>query len=258
MKKQQYVLVFDSGIGGLTTLKTLREHLPATNFLYLSDHKNCPYGNKPLETIKTHVLSALQGVFRTHDIVAVVIACNTVTTSMIQCIRDWSPVPVIGTEPNLKEPQTLGFKDVTLLATHTTIREQRTRFLEISDHVTFHNKTCKNLAKNIEDYMLSPNIEKKQKILKFLKRKLRCTPKNHAITLGCTHYVFFKKEIEDMGYHCFDGNAGVAKRLANILHDLKHTSPHFDCNRKKLIFRSTEVKSKFRLKRTYRRYEKQK
>ena len=72
--------VFDSGVGGLTVARALRERLPAESILYLGDTARVPYGNRGADTIRRYALNAAHTLME-QDIKALVIACNTATAS---------------------------------------------------------------------------------------------------------------------------------------------------------------------------------
>jgi len=76
-KKDLPIGIFDSGIGGLTVLKALREALPAEHFLYLGDTARLPYGTKSPETVKNYTLNATE--ILADEVKMLVVACNTAT-----------------------------------------------------------------------------------------------------------------------------------------------------------------------------------
>src|SRR3990167_3779586 len=97
MKKQQLAIgVFDSGMGGLTVLKALREHLPQESFIYLGDTARLPYGTKSRDTVKQYSVQMAR-VLVERRIKALVIACNTATTAALTHLQRILPdLPVIG------------------------------------------------------------------------------------------------------------------------------------------------------------------
>ena len=70
--------VFDSGIGGLTVVRALRELLPNENIFYLGDTARVPYGNKSAETVERYGLELAQ-MLMAEDAKLIVVACNTVS-----------------------------------------------------------------------------------------------------------------------------------------------------------------------------------
>jgi len=249
IKKTTYVLIYDSGVGGLTTLAQCKALLPNNNYIYYSDHINCPYGNKTKHELENLVLNNINNLIKIYNIKVIVLACNTATTSCINFLRSNLTIPIIGTEPNVIEPTKKGFSHITLLATNLTISQKRTKLLQQLSGAHFHVLGDKILAKLIEEYILRNNITLCKSIQKHIKEKLKYTPKTNAIVLGCTHYVFFKSYIENLGYKCFDGNIGVSKRLHFI------TSTMNLDKQRKLIFACNDFSHKLKLKRALKRLE---
>jgi glutamate racemase len=88
--------VFDSGIGGLTVLKALRERLPGEDFLYLGDTARLPYGTKTAATVERYALQAVHALVR-RGVKAVVVACNTASAAALPALVASHPgLPVIG------------------------------------------------------------------------------------------------------------------------------------------------------------------
>ena len=87
--------VFDSGLGGLTTVRELRHLLPGEDIVYFGDTGRVPYGSRSAETI---VKYARQDVafLRTFDLKAIVIACGTVSTTALDVLAAENPIPVLG------------------------------------------------------------------------------------------------------------------------------------------------------------------
>jgi glutamate racemase len=86
---------FDSGVGGLTVVKAIRDLLPAEDIHYLGDTARFPYGNKSPETIirySREIMSYLRG----HEVKAVVVACNTASTHALTILQKESDIPIIG------------------------------------------------------------------------------------------------------------------------------------------------------------------
>jgi len=217
MKKIEYVLVYDSGIGGLTTLAHLNKACPSLNFLYFADYKNCPYGNKNEQELNHLIYNNIKNLLSKYNISYIVLACNTATTSSITYLRQNINIPIIGTEPNIKTPHRLGFKDIIVLSTPATAHTKKLQILESTITPMPHNIGIRNLALYIEEYKLYNSEEKRQVAKKLLDKTLRNIPQTTAIVLGCTHYIYLKDYIESKGYTCFDGNIGVANRLKSLV-----------------------------------------
>ena len=87
--------VFDSGVGGLTVLKELRNQLGGESTIYLGDEARMPYGPRPAAEVITFTRQAMRW-FATRDCKLIVLACNTATAQALEAVRDESSVPIIG------------------------------------------------------------------------------------------------------------------------------------------------------------------
>jgi glutamate racemase len=95
MTKRHPIGVFDSGVGGLTVVRALREALPGEDIVYLGDTARVPYGSKSPRTVERYSL-ACQRFLLDRDVKLVLIACNTASANALPALREASPVPVIG------------------------------------------------------------------------------------------------------------------------------------------------------------------
>jgi glutamate racemase len=123
-KQNQPIGVFDSGVGGLTVLKALIEHLPQESFLYLGDTAHLPYGTKSEYTIRRYA-KQMAAILKERDIKMLVIACNTSTAVALDTWREALPgIPVIGViEPGaLAACQATRNDHIAVIATEGTIR----------------------------------------------------------------------------------------------------------------------------------------
>lgn len=209
MKKRLKVGIFDSGIGGLTVLRECVRSAPYAKYYYLGDNERAPYGSRSEEEILSFTREAL-GMFQNRGVDAAVIACNTATAVAADELRREFSFPLIGVEPAVKPAAAAG-KNILVLATERTAKSARMRMLlGRFPECDFQVFPCLNLAGAIEKYFAAG-----EPIL--LSAHLPAG-KFDAVVLGCTHYSFFADQIAGF-YGCpvYDGNAGVAKRLSQIL-----------------------------------------
>lgn len=213
--------VFDSGIGGLTVLKKIIETLPNEQYIYYADTDNVPYGTKPKEEVKEYIKKAVEFLI-SKNVKAIVIACNTATSIAIKELRENYAIPIIGIEPAAKPAvENRGNKKVLIMATPTTIKEEKLRYLlerlNAIDYVDLiampklvefaENKEFKsnNVKAYIEEQLKEYNLEEYSELV-----------------LGCTHFPFFKdilSEIFPKGTQIIDGSKGVANRLKSVLEE---------------------------------------
>jgi len=114
--------IFDSGVGGLTVLRTLRERLPGEHFVYLGDTARLPYGTKSAATVVRYAVNAASHLAK-HDIKLLVVACNTASSYALGEVVDALPVPVVGVvEPGVRAALATGADRIGIIGTEGTIR----------------------------------------------------------------------------------------------------------------------------------------
>jgi glutamate racemase len=94
-KRRPSIGVFDSGVGGLTVLKSLVSRIPDADYVYFGDTARLPYGSKSAETVAHYAVGAAH-YLQQAGVQMLVIGCNTATALALDEIRKASPVPVIG------------------------------------------------------------------------------------------------------------------------------------------------------------------
>ncbi len=213
------ILVFDSGIGGLTTLFALKQQLPNEEFLYVADFLNAPYGSKTKDEILCVVTKTLTSLNKTYKPKMIVLACNTATAVCIKELRKTFPIPIVGCEPAIKLAQKEEKRHILVLCTKAT--KKYSQYLKGQKNITIFSPV--NLAKMVDENFLF----NEQKIVEYLEKTLKKFKlKFDAVILGCTHYVLFKKEIEQiMKSKAYEGNLYVAKRAKSVLTPEKSLTP---------------------------------
>ncbi len=124
------ILVFDSGIGGLTVLRELRTVMPDRRFVYVVDDAGFPYGDWEEAPLVQRVSGLFAELIAAHRPAAAVIACNTASTLLLPELRERFSIPFVGTVPAIKpaaERTRSGL--VSVLATPGTVRRDYTRGL---------------------------------------------------------------------------------------------------------------------------------
>lgn len=223
VNKNNYIGVFDSGMGGVSTLIELSKLLPNENFYYFGDSQNAPYGPKTKEEILNLSLNVSEFLY-SKKIKALVVACNTATSIAIEELRDkYKDIPVIGVEPAVKLAVDNGGKNILVLATQTTVSQSK--FLNLSKK--FKNScnilsiACPKLVEIIENDLLDNKELCKSTLTEYFSQF--DIDKVDTIVLGCTHFIFYKEYIRELvGPKCsiIDGNLGTAMHLKNKLKDM--------------------------------------
>lgn len=218
-RNNDYIAVFDSGVGGISVLRHLVRLLPQERFLYYGDNANAPYGTRPTPEIRQLTLDAAK-LLVSQGIKALVVACNTATAAAIEQLRQTYPeLIVVGTEPALK-PAADRFPGgcIGVLATQATLREEKFRNLtaHYRKNCTVLSLPAPGLVELIEQGKAdSPEADALlQNILGPYRDKL------DALVLGCTHYPFAKNAIRRVlgeNVLLLDGGEGVARETRRRL-----------------------------------------
>ena len=120
----QPILVFDSGVGGLSVLGPIRERLPDAPIVYVADSGGFPYGTKAEMEVATRVCALLGRLTERYRPRLIVIACNTASTIALAHVRAALEVPVVGTVPAIKPAaETTKTKAIGVLGTEATVRQ---------------------------------------------------------------------------------------------------------------------------------------
>ena len=193
--KEDYIAVFDSGVGGISVLRQLRKVMPNEKYVYFGDSANAPYGTRPTQQVRDLTLAAAEKLMAAYPVKALVVACNTATAAGIENLREKYPdLIVIGIEPALKlaadrhPAGTIG-----VMATQVTLREEK------FDHL-MHRFDADCRVEKIPAPGLVELIESgrgdSEEAMDFLHNLLDAyVGKLDALVLGCTHYPFVKRNI---------------------------------------------------------------
>jgi len=214
---------FDSGVGGISLLKEAVSLMPYENYIYYGDSINVPYGDKNELEIKSLSLSCGDFLFRM-GVKAIVMACNTATSTSVQMMRQLYQIPVISIEPAVKPAiEALGDGYIIVLATPATIQQERyNKLLErIGSLEKIINIPLSRMAQMIEKYDLDgPEIGEylREHLLPHKGKRI------DGIVLGCTHYSFIAERIQKTAREIFsgpceifDGKTGTVKQLKRVL-----------------------------------------
>lgn len=197
--------VYDSGIGGLTTLKILEANFHFCNFYYLADNKNMPFGSKSETQLENIVCSALKKL-KAHSEIQV-IACNTASTLIDDEALKLLP-------PTTKEGKTL------VMATPMTISHLKDSGQFDDERYLFADTS--ELASLVEVYAsvgARKNCLNLKELTRYLAPKLYEFKGVQNVVLGCSHYLYVKNEISRvLGAVSFvDGNSKIVETLKTML-----------------------------------------
>ena len=218
--KDSPIAVCDSGVGGISVLRALREEMPHENFRYFGDSMNAPYGTKSTEEVKNRVFE-LVDMFRADGAKAVVVACNTATSAAVRPLREAYPdFTIVGIEPALKPAVLAGeSQTVIVMATPMTIRNEKFHVLmdQYVDMANIIPLPCPGLMEFVEAGKTDG-----EELYAFVERLLAPFDKEKidSVVLGCTHYPFVADVVRRvMGdrVKLFDGGPGTARETKRRL-----------------------------------------
>ena len=226
--KNEYIGVFDSGLGGISVLKELVRQMPNERFLYFGDSANAPYGNKTTTQVQELTLAAAEYLL-SRGCKALVVACNTATAAAIKILRQAYPdTVIIGIEPALKVaadrfPQ----GKIGVMATPVTLREEKFhQQVERFSQVQVTAIRVPGLVELVESGHWDDEKTRTllQPVLSMYQGKL------DAVVLGCTHYPFAAKIIGELlgeNTQVLDGSEGTARETLRRLteQDLLYDGP---------------------------------
>lgn len=227
--------VFDSGVGGLTVVKALKEVLPKENICYLADSINLPYGNKSNADLEVICLSNIQFLIQ-HPLKALVIACNTASAQLYNSVKQRFNIPIFDViTPAVEEAVArTQNKKIAVLGSESTIASRVYEKLlqaRMPDcEVT--SIACPLLVSVIEENMLEHNLS--QMLVRQYLAPLQETDVD-VVIMGCTHYPLLEKTIaEELPEHVdlIDSGLCCVKQLKvylenNSLLETKHTENKF-------------------------------
>lgn len=221
---KQPIGVFDSGVGGLSVAKKIREALPCEDIIYVADSRNAPYGNKTQPFIEQRSTAITQFLIE-QGAKAVVVACNTATLSAIQTLRTQFTVPIIGVEPGIKPAvaQTRCGVAGVMVTTRTSQSENFHQLIQrVSQNTRIAVQACDGLVEQIEKGEL--DSEQTRALVTNYVQQL-CKQGVDVIALGCTHYPFLLPLIQEVAgrqINIIETGTAVANQVVRRLSDEGH------------------------------------
>lgn len=210
--------VFDSGIGGLSVVRSLQHIAPAEELLYFADTAYFPYGPRPAAEVRKRAFAITAQLAR-RDVKMVVVACNTASAAALADLREAFPLPFVGIVPGVK-PATASSRTgrVTILATPGTLDgELYGRVVDkFGASLTVSSVPGEGLAEIVETGLVG-TAEARQHIAALLTPEVEAG--SDTVVLGCTHYHFLADDIRAVcpGVHIVDTSDAIARRVAQVL-----------------------------------------
>lgn len=219
IKQNNYLGVFDSGVGGLTVLSSLKSMLSKEQFLYLSDDAHAPYGKKSKKEITERCFEVVDFLI-SKGCKLIVVACNTATTNAIEILRAKYDIPFIGIEPAIK-PAAIKSKTkvVGVLATRGTLSSRL--FAQTSDSFAQNVRVIEQIGDGLVEFIEKGELAN-SKLVDLLNSYVKPMLNQNidVLVLGCTHYSFLiplLKTILPKNIQIVDSADAVAKQTRRIL-----------------------------------------
>ena len=212
--------VFDSGVGGLSVLRAMREQMPNESMIYFGDQRHVPYGPRSMEEIQKFSEGITRFLLEQNSKL-IVVACNTASAAALKYLRGRFPdVPFVGMEPAVKPAAEITKTGkVGVLATPATF--QGALYASVVERfgagVEFFQNTCPGLVGQIEKGELESNTTRailEDALLPMLEKNI------DTVVLGCTHYPFVIPLIERIvgaNVRVIDPAPSVARQVKRLL-----------------------------------------
>ena len=220
------ILIFDSGVGGLTVFREVARARPDARYVYVADDAGFPYGNQPEAALIARIVDVVGQAIADHAPDLVVIACNTASTLALAQLRAAYAVPIVGTVPAIKPACAQSrSKRIAVLGTRSTVSREYTKAL------------IREFASGCDVILMgSPNLAT------IAERELSGTPAADAdieseiagcfvdgdgrrtdmVVLACTHYPLLTERFRTVApwpVEWLDPAPAIARRVANLLRD---------------------------------------
>lgn len=215
------ILIFDSGVGGLSVVRALRDQLPGAALAYVCDNAALPYGTKPDAWLVTRIVAVCEAAVAASGARALVVACNTASTLALDTLRQRLTIPVVGTVPAIKPAAALSRSGVIgLLATSATVCRPYTDRLivDFAAGRTVVRVAADTLVAQAEQHIAGEPLD--TAALDASLAPLWAAPELDTVVLGCTHFPLLRDVLAERAprpVHWVDSGTAIARRVAQVL-----------------------------------------
>lgn len=217
------ILLYDSGMGGLTIYDAIRQVLPEAHYLYCFDNACFPYSEKSEDVLIERAVGIVQKISQIYPLDLVVVACNTASTVVLPALRATFEIPIVGTVPAIKPAAQISqTKTIGLLATKGTVNRPY-----VDELIEKYASDC--VVEKIGTTDLVEIVEEKERTGKTDMLRLQKVvepwlthPSLDTVILGCTHFPLVKAELQKLLPQVpffVDPNNGIAHRVQDLLSD---------------------------------------
>lgn len=232
------VLIFDSGVGGLSVAQSLRQYYPDAALCYACDNAWLPYGLREDAALTDRIVAVCRSAVEACQPSVLVVACNTASTLALENLREQLAIPVVGTVPAIKPAAAISqTRHIGLLATKATVGRPYTQRLidSFASDCVITRVAADALVVEAEAYLagITPDIDRIQTALAPLWHAVAppsstpsLTPDHQAldtVVLGCTHFPLLKPwltQLAPVPLHWVDSGDAIARRVAQVVDEL--------------------------------------
>ncbi|MEG9544698.1 glutamate racemase [Mannheimia sp. HC-2023] len=215
------ILLYDSGMGGLTIYDEIRKVLPHAHYLYCFDNAFFPYSEKSETVLIERAVKIVQKIAEKQPLDMVVVACNTASTAVLPALREHFQFPIVGTVPAIKPAAAISeSKTIGLLATKGTVSRPY-----VDELIAKYAQDC--IVEKIGTTDLVEIVEEKQRTGRVDMARLQKVVEDwqdhstlDTVILGCTHFPLIKNELQQVlpkVKYFVDPGIGIAKRVLSLL-----------------------------------------
>lgn len=218
------LLVFDSGVGGISVADEIRRALPHCRLFYVADNAIFPYGTQEESVLVNRLLELLPHLEQYAHPDIIVIACNTASTVVLEPLRAQTRTPIIGVVPAIKPAaQLTASGTIALLATPGTVKRQYVQRLieEFAPHCQVIKVGSAELVHQAENKLRGLPVDE-ELIARELAPLLTGQTPPDTVVLGCTHFPLLSEEIRralPAGIRLIDSGDAIARRARFLLQD---------------------------------------
>ena len=218
------LVVFDSGIGGLSVAREIRAARPDAEIVYVADDAGFPYGDWEEAALTARIVELAGRLIEDHRPDVFVVACNTASTLVLPSLRNRFPVTFVGTVPAIKPAATTTrSRMISVLATPGTVKRDYTRALidTYASHLEVTLVGSTRLARLAEDHLAGRPVDDAA-ILAEIKPCFRRhgSRRTDRVVLACTHYPFLLERFRRLApwpVEWIDPAPAIARRVVQLI-----------------------------------------
>jgi glutamate racemase len=225
------ILVFDSGLGGLTVFREIARARPDARFIYAADDALFPYGQVEETRLVARVIAVMDGLIAEHRPDLAVIACNTASTLVLPALRQRFDVPFVGTVPAIKPACASSVtKRVSVLGTEATVKREYTQAL-----IRQYGGECRvtlvgsaRLAGFAEAELSGSPADDDAIRAELLPCFVDDGGRTDTVVLACTHYPLLTARLERLApwpVRFIDPAPAIARRVVDLVGEAKNRAP---------------------------------